>query len=322
MGIILDVRREKYKDVWLEKYRPGDMSEIVIEPNYGKKFNEFIGDDQIPSILLVGPPGTGKTTMAYILIDKLIKDDMDFLELNGSLFRGIEVVRQLDGFVKSETMFSRKKIIFIDEADKLTPDAQDALRNVVEQNADHLSFIFTANYSFKIIDALKSRLQTYTFKSLPKEFVRNTIYGILGKELIQYQKPDVDYIIDSTYPDMRRALNEINKVVYLEDSQKLLSLNNADEDFLIEQKFVDAMARLQKTKGTTSFGGDIKVCYDYVYKDTMDYLDAFSKMNMMFGNIKIKTLSAKFYNEVGKCISPKFLMLEFIGEFLNVILKG
>ena len=167
MGIIISKRKLKYSDVWLEKYRPSTLDEVVMNDSYKEKFKEYIKSGSVPSMLLVGSPGTGKTTMAYILLDACVFDDMDYLEMNGSLFRGIDVIRNLDDFIKSgNDVFLRKKIIFIDEADKLTPDAQDSLRNLIEQNTDHLSFILT-NYAHKITDALKSRLQTFTFKQLP-----------------------------------------------------------------------------------------------------------------------------------------------------------
>lgn len=324
MGVIYPERKERFKDVWLEKYRAEHLDELVLDANYRLKFQQFIEEKLAPSLLLVGPPGTGKTTFAYILIDALIEEDMDFLEINGSLFRGINVIRDiLTPFMASQTFSANRKMVFIDEADKLTPDAQDSLRNIIEQNSDHTSFIFTANYQYKFSEALLSRLQTYTFKQLPKDYLTKHVYDILAKEAIQYKQEDVQYIIDATYPDMRKCLNEINKVTYLNKNVKTLSLAEADSDFLIEQKFIECLVKLNQCKGNQAeFVPCLRQAYDYVYRDTMDYLTAFSKMNLLFKNIKLKTLTAHYFNELAKVISPKFLMVEFIGEYLDVILRS
>jgi DNA polymerase III delta prime subunit len=323
MGFIIDQRKEKYKDVWLEKYRPDDIEKIVMEDGPKKKFKEYLEEEDFPSLLFVGPSGTGKTTMAYILLDKAVKDDMDYLELNGSLNGGKNTIRDFDDFIKSMTMSSKRKYIFIDEADKLTNDAQDALRNLVEQNSDHLSFVFTANYEYKITDALKSRFQTFKFKRMPKDYVEKFISEILDKENITYKKEDLEYIIKATYPDMRKGLNEINKVVYRDvNDSKILSLGNAGCDFLIEQRFLETLLRIENNyKQNLNYIDDVRQAYEIIKEDAMDYLTAFEKMNEEFRTIKLKTLTSKYYNEVNKVISPKFLMMTFLGEYLEHTLK-
>lgn len=322
MGIIIQNRKLKFNDVWLEKYRPENIDEVVLDENSKKKFKEFIKNDEFPSLLFIGSPGTGKTTMAYILLDACIHDEMDFLEMNGSLFRGIDVIRNLDDFIKSETMFSKKKVIFIDEADKLTPDAQDSLRNLIEQNSDHLSFLLTANYAHKITDALKSRLQTYKFDKLPKENRRNFVFDVLQKEGISYNPNDVDYIIQATDPDLRRCLNEINKVVYSNQTGKILTLGNADEEFLIEQKFVDnclQLINLKKNHQDMEMSQTAKWGYQQIMADNMDYYEVYEKLIGVLGIIKLKTMAAHYYNALSTCVSPKILTIEFYGEFITYI---
>ena len=320
MGIIIDERKKRFSTVWLEKYRPDSIDMIVMSDAYKKKFKEFIDDQTIPSLLLVGAPGTGKTTLAYILIDQLIHDDSDFLEMNGSLFRGIDVVRSLNDFIKSMTMASKKKIIFIDEADKLTPDAQDSLRNIIEQNSDHLSFIFTANYAYKISDALQSRLQNYKFKQLPEKEQTTFIYMVLEKEGIVYKKEDLDYIMNATMPDMRKCLNEINKVVFNDKDRKVLSLSQATTDFLSEQKFIDLCSSIiTKHLAKVDYGDDVRSGYAMIYADTMDYVSLFEKISLNFKYVKLKTMGAHYCNELARIVSPKMLAIEFFGEFMNFV---
>jgi len=323
MGIIIDQRKERYKDVWLEKHRPSSLDSLVMNNDHKRKFKEMIEDDCIPNLLFLGSAGTGKTTLAYILLDSVIHDYSDYLEMNGSLKRGIGMINNLDDFIKSETFLSKKKVIFIDEADKLTPDAQDALRNLIEQNADHLSFIFTANYAYKISDAIQSRMQTYRFERLPKDYVQKHVYDIMDKEAITYQKGDVDYIINATFPDLRKCLNEINKVVYRDSSDgKILSLGNAGNTFLIEQKFLENLINIANAKATNSDPNPfIREAYAFIDADNMDYLLSFEKIYEHFRTIGFRTLTSKFYNEVGKVISPKYLMAEYLGEFLKMVLR-
>ena len=322
MGVIFEKRKAKYKNVWLEKHRPEELKEMVLEDNHKRKFDEFIEDGSVPNMLLIGPPGTGKTTVAYILIDHVINNDMDFLEMNGSLTRGIGAIAGLDDFIKSRTVMSKKKIIFIDEADKLTPDAQDALRGVIEQNSDHLAFIFTANYEYKFSDAILSRMQTYRMKKLPYDYVQKFITSILEKENITFQKEDLDYVISATYPDVRKCMNEINKCVFRSENGLVLDLGNTSSDFLCEHKFVETLLLIEKNyKAGLDYVSCIKQAYEYIYADTMNYYTVFEKINENIKGIKMKTLSAHFFNEINKVISPKYLTMEFLGEFLGATIK-
>lgn len=325
MGIIIEERKARYgnKDVWLEKYRPSDLNEVVLPDKYRKKFQEFINNKEFPSLLLIGSPGTGKTTMAYILLDACIGDTADFLEMNGSLFRGIDVIRSLDDFIKSDSMFSKRKVIFIDEADKLTADAQDSLRNLIEQNSDHLSFMLTANYPHKITDALKSRLQTYKFEKLPEDNRRSFVYKVLANENIRYDSNEVEYIIKATDPDLRKCLNEINKAVLTDSTgQKVLSLGNTDESFLIEEKFVENITNMlifaqqgnqEAMKQCCSWG------YKQIMSDSMNYETVYEKLVVVLNIVRLKTMTAHSYNQMATCVSPKMLMMEFFGDLITYI---
>lgn len=321
--MVLGNRRERFKTVFLEKYRPSCLEEIILDAHIKQKMEEYIKSGRIPSLLFVGQPGTGKTSLAYILIDQIIKNEADYIEINGSLLRGIDTIRGFDDFIKTPPLESKIKIIFIDEADKLTNDSQDSLRNLIEQNSAFVSFILTANYQQKITDALKSRLETYYFSVLPKENISSLIKDILKKENIQFEEDAIDFLIKETYPDIRRCLNEINKFVIRGSNGEGKRILNLDllkkSNVLMDEKFVNMCLELIEKKNLEN---NIRLIYDWIYNEKIDFVRVLEKLNMQVKNIKLKTLTAKMYNDLFRVVSPKMLMIEFVGLFVEKIFSN
>jgi len=190
--------------LWTEKYRPAEMTDYVGNDSLKESMNRYIKEGDLGHLLLFGPAGTGKTTLAKMLVKKI---DCDSLYINASNENGVEVIRQkITGFASSAG-FRDLKVIILDEADFITGNAQAALRNTMETYASHTRFILTCNYSEKIITPIASRCQVYEVKPLSKREVAMQIATILSKESVEYTKEDLAFIVNKYHPDMRRIIN-------------------------------------------------------------------------------------------------------------------
>lgn len=226
---------ELFNQLWIEKYRPKTIDDVVLNDKQKMFFKKCIEKQEIPHVLFFGPPGSGKTTLARILIDVLISNEMDVLCLNGSDNTGVEFVREtIIPFLKTPPMSSHLKLVFIDEADYLSKAAQASLRNTMETYAANGRFIFTANYDYKIIDPLLSRLTSFEMKTMPKDFVLNFVKDILTKESIEFDTNIVQSVVDGFIPDVRKIINCLQQHI---ENNKLQSIRNEDL-VTIENKIV------------------------------------------------------------------------------------
>lgn len=194
--------------LWCETYRPTKLRQMVLSNEYKTKFKEYIAKGNCPHLLFYGPPGGGKTTLAFIIIKELKAVS---LVLNASSKdRGINIVKgPIKDFASSSTVNKRLKIVFIDEADGMTPDAQRGLRNTIETYSKSCRFILTANNKRAILPAIQSRCTQFQFKSYKKKKVIQYVCDILDTEKIDYEIDDVKYIINTHYPDIRTIINNI-----------------------------------------------------------------------------------------------------------------
>jgi len=171
-------------------------------------FQKFLSDGSVPHLLFFGPPGSGKTTLAFILMDKVPSQR---LVLNASSEdRGIATVKgKIKYFAGSMPQPGKLKIVFLDEADQLTGDAQKALRNTIETFSDTCRFILTANEVDKINPAIQSRCMRLEFNAYPKKRVLDTLKQILWNEKVTATPEDLNLLVDRFYPDMRTILNTL-----------------------------------------------------------------------------------------------------------------
>ena len=197
--------------LWVEKYRPSSIDTYVFQnERHRQKFTQYIEDGSIPHLLLEGDTGTGKTTLAFLLKNELGIDDTDFKVLNASDENSVDIIRnEIKAFAKTMPM-GDFKIIFLDEADFLTRNAQGALRRLMEQYSDTFRFILTTNHPHKILDAIRSRCQEYKFEQFDKKEMAIHCYKILKQEGITVTDAElIKQYVDECYPDMRKLLQSL-----------------------------------------------------------------------------------------------------------------
>lgn len=195
--------------IWFEKHRPTSLGEMILPLKYHKKFESYIKKKEIPHLLLIGKPGSGKTTVAQILI-RAIK--CQALELNASSKdRGVETIKtKVSDFASSQAVNKGEiKIVFLDEADGLTRDAQLAMKNTMEKYSSLTRFILTANNPDSIQEAIQSRCTPYTFTQFSKDDTLEYLVDILDEEEIEFDEDDIEKVIDRFYPDIRSLVNQI-----------------------------------------------------------------------------------------------------------------
>ncbi|WP_144799714.1 replication factor C small subunit [Halorubrum depositum] len=200
------------REIWIEKYRPQSLDDIHGQEEIVERLQSYIEQDDIPHLLFSGPAGVGKTTAATAIARQVYGDDNwrgNFLELNASDQRGIDVVRdRIKGFARS-SFGGDFRIVFLDEADSLTSDAQSALRRTMEQFSDNTRFILSCNYSSKIIDPIQSRCAVFRFSPLSDAAVAAQTREIAAAEGIEVTDEGVDALVYAADGDMRRAINSL-----------------------------------------------------------------------------------------------------------------
>ncbi|KAK1936075.1 replication factor C subunit 4 [Babesia divergens] len=204
-------------DIWIEKYRPSALSDVIGNPEITKRLEVIADEGNMPNLLLCGPPGTGKTTSILCLAHQMLGDHFKnaVLELNASDDRGVDVVREtIKNFAKKSVVLppNKQKIIILDEVDSMTEAAQQALRRIMEIYSKTTRFALACNQSTKIIEPIQSRCAVIRYGRLKDEMILKRLMDICKMESVQYTQDGMEALLFTADGDMRRAVNNLQNV--------------------------------------------------------------------------------------------------------------
>ena len=224
--------------IWNEKYRPNTLDTYVGNGIIKSTFQQYIDTNDVPHLLLYGDAGSGKTTLAKIVANTIAKDN--YIYINASDENSVDTVRDKIKQFASSIGFGGLKLIILDESDYLTPNAQAALRNVIETFSKTTRFILTCNYIDKIIDPIQSRCQIFNIVPPSKKEVAQHLVKILEDESVKYEKDNLVTIINQSYPDIRRVINTTQRCV-------IGGVLKLDESTLVEHNYLSSILDVLKS---------------------------------------------------------------------------
>ena len=230
-----NIKEETPNTLWVEKYRPKKLEDYVGNDHLKQKIRDYIESGDVTHLLLYGKAGTGKTTLAKLIVNSI---NCDFMILNASDENNVDTVRNKVKSFASTIGFKDIKIVILDEFDYMTPQAQAILRNLMETFSKHCRFILTCNYVEKIIDPIQSRCQTFQIIPPTKKDVAVQISKILTEERIQFELKELVPIVDSSYPDIRKIINTCQ----LNSSKGVLKIDSSSiSDADVRVKIIDIL---------------------------------------------------------------------------------
>lgn len=301
--------------IWTERFRPKTFKEIIGQEKIVARIESFVKNKNIPHLLLSGPAGVGKSSCALVIAKELFGENwrQNFLELNASDTRGIDTIRnEVKNFCRTKSMgLASFKLIFLDEADALTREAQQSLRRIMEQYAHNTRFILSVNYSSKIIDPIQSRCATFHFKPLDKEAVKELIHIIEKKEKLNIDEKSIEAIHDISDGDLRRVVNIL---------QSCASISKNISEFLIyeivsaaQPKEIKQVLELATKK---EFQKSRDLLLDIMLKHGLSGLDVIKQIQKEIWNLNIE--DEKKLKLIEKCGEIEFRIVEGSDEFLQI----
>jgi DNA polymerase III delta prime subunit len=263
-----------FENLWVEKYRPQVLDEMVLSDKNKSVFNKFKQQEGIPNLLFAGPAGIGKTSLAKILCNNILQ--CQYLYINASDENGIDTIRsKVTNFSRTKSFDGKIKCIILDETDGLTVDAQRALRNTMEEHAAITRFILTANYNHRVIPPLQSRCQSFDLTP-PVDRCVDRVMHILSTENIKLADKDkLHKFVKTCYPDLRKCINEIQKNIIDGELQldNLIKVKDAFVEALykITTQGLSLKARKKVIENEHVFGGDytelLRAMFNYIHDE-------------------------------------------------------
>ena len=224
--------------LWVEKYRPNTLDTYIGNEQLKDKVKHYLDSGDLPHLLLYGKAGTGKTTLAKLLVTNI---DCDYLYINASDENNVETVRSKVKNFASTMGFKDYKVIILDECDYITPNAQAALRNLMETFSKHCRFILTCNFVERIIDPIQSRCQSFQVIPPNKNDVAKHLHNIFTEEGVTYNREDLGVLVNTGYPDIRRVINGAQR-------QSIGGKLSIDKQSIVENDYKMKLLEILKTQ--------------------------------------------------------------------------
>lgn len=302
-------------EIWIEKYRPREFSDIKGQSKIVERIKAFVEQKNLPHLLFAGPSGTGKTSLTLVIAKKLFKDTWknNFLELNASDERGIDVVRNtIKDFARTRSFGEIPfKIIYLDECDSLTKEAQQALRRTMENFSQTCRFILSCNYSSKIIDPIQSRCTIFRFKPIENKHMKEVIDNIAKDENLALTDQAYEALYEISNGDCRRAENILQSCAVI--NKKITESSIYDLVSAAKPKEINEML-------TTAINGDFikakNLLLDTMLKHGLSGLDIIKQIQKEIWNLNIDNETK--IKLIDKCGDIEFRMVEGSDEYLQL----
>ena len=299
--------------LWVERYRPSTMETYIGNEHLKSKVSIYLESGDLPHLLLYGRAGTGKTTLAKLLVKNI---ECDYLYINASDENNVDTVRTKVKTFASTMGFKDMKIIILDECDYITPNAQAALRNLMETFSRHCRFILTCNYVERIIDPIQSRCQSFQIIPPSKKEVAVHLSNILKNENVTFKVDDIATIINGGYPDIRKVINTSQRQV-VNNELKL----DAQEIILSDYKLKLLKVLQTKSKTRKEIFTDIRqILADAKVTDFADFfrllydeVDTYGKGHIAECILIIARYESSDTHVVDKEINAMAMLIELLG---------
>jgi len=297
--------------LWVEKYRPSNLDTYIGNEHLKSKVSMYLESGDLPHLLLYGRAGTGKTTLAKLLVNNI---ECDYLYINASDENNVDTVRTKVKNFASTVGFKDMKVIILDECDYITPNAQAALRNLMETFSKHCRFILTCNYVERIIDPIQSRCQSFQIIPPSKTEVAKHLHSILIQENIMDSPEDIKVLVESGYPDIRRVINSAQRNV-VKGRLKLDTSSIIQNDYKLKLlKILETQNKKNAFKEIRQLLADNKITdFADLFRLLYDEVDGYGKGHLAECILIIARYELSDSQVVDKEINAMAMIIELLG---------